>query len=237
MSRKIRSLKKWPKGCSGAKGDDIVDGCKLADEVWGDAADDPDTGPLAFAYLYRRFGPPPFTGDTYKDLACWLLTTPDPDVFLWLTPAGGAVRYAVGYIARKSVGEEARKADREWADRCLMWIAERVAEERPDLVSRGTGTDGLDELAEEGWRIAHERAWDIDIDGWWMRAAAAVGERPKSDPGSSAVHRRVNDALVRAMKSLMRPAYVRDIGLTIVGEVGRVPRPSGWAKPRAKGAA
>lgn len=43
--------------------------------------------PYLFAYMHRRFGPPHIGGDDYKDLsASWVLTTPNPDVFIRILP-------------------------------------------------------------------------------------------------------------------------------------------------------
>ena len=41
-----------------------------------------------FAYMHRRFGPPHIGSDDYKDLSAgWMLTTPDPYVFVGISPA------------------------------------------------------------------------------------------------------------------------------------------------------
>jgi len=41
-----------------------------------------------FAYMHRRFGPPHIGGDDYKDLSAgWILTTPDADVFVEVSPS------------------------------------------------------------------------------------------------------------------------------------------------------
>lgn len=42
------------------------------------------------AYLFRRFGHPNIPSDPYKDLASYLLSTPDPRLFLHVTPHAGA---------------------------------------------------------------------------------------------------------------------------------------------------
>lgn len=67
---------------------DLWDGYSLDDAVL-------DSTPLKkcqwatlFAYMHRRFGPPHMGGDDYKDLsASWMLTTPDPDVFVRVNPS------------------------------------------------------------------------------------------------------------------------------------------------------
>lgn len=232
MARKIRSLKKWPKGCAGAKSSDLCNATDLAVEAWGDAADDPDTGPLAFAYLYRRFGPPPFEGDSYKDLAMWILTTRDPDVFVCLTPSGSAALHAPGYLVRKSLEEDYRKPRVEWEQKAVHWLAERVAEEHPEWVTHRD--DGLDELTEGGWSLAYERRMTWGPGSWTERVVAEIGKPPREPMADewrdgSPIMRRVNEAVLGTLRSLLRPVGVRDIDLTILGRVGREPRPSGFA--------
>ena len=84
---------------SGAAHDDLVDGCKLADEAFGDASRCENSGLTAMAYLWRRFGPPVNGNDEYKDLAAYYLTTSDEDVVLGIRTSGSPLRYGVFYIA------------------------------------------------------------------------------------------------------------------------------------------
>jgi hypothetical protein len=53
-------------------------------------------GPVT-AYLLRRFGPSEWGGDGYKEIACWYLTTPNPDVVLAVYPVASAMRHGFGY--------------------------------------------------------------------------------------------------------------------------------------------
>ena len=53
-------------------------------------------GPL-FVYLFRRFGPSEWGSDDYKQIACWMLTTPNPDVVLMVSPCVCGGRYPEGY--------------------------------------------------------------------------------------------------------------------------------------------
>lgn len=47
------------------------------------------------AYMTRRFGPPPLGSEDYKDLSCkWLLSTPDPEVFVLVGPSMVGARYS-----------------------------------------------------------------------------------------------------------------------------------------------
>jgi len=63
----------------------IGDSCKfmgLIDETLGPVMN----GGAAFAYLFRRFGYPWSGWDDYKDLVNYRLTTPRPDMVLYLRP-------------------------------------------------------------------------------------------------------------------------------------------------------
>jgi hypothetical protein len=237
--RKIRSLKNWPKNCAGAASSDLVNGHHLAYEAWGDASDDKDTGPLAFTYLFRRFGPPPFEGG-HKKLGGWILTTQDPDVYLTMFPAADSAAFAVGYLVRDTLEEEYRKPRIEWEHRCIGWLADQLAAERPELVTERDEKGEPTDLSDEGWEIAHARRYEPGPDGdwgtrsWTARAIAALG-RPPRDPQArdwregSAIMRRVNEALLGTMRSLLRPVGVRDIDINVLGCIGREARPSGFA--------
>ena len=69
---------------TGALSNPFVDGPRLAREAWGDRTDRKNSGLLAMAYLWRRFGPPWWGTDRQKKLVAYVLTTNDPDVFLEL---------------------------------------------------------------------------------------------------------------------------------------------------------
>ena len=56
----------------------VLDSTPLKDADWA----------TLFAYMHRRFGPPHVGGDDYKDLSAgWMLHTPDPEVFLQVSPS------------------------------------------------------------------------------------------------------------------------------------------------------
>ena len=82
----------------GAGGDDIFDGPDMSQAIWGDRANDPNSGLVAFAYLWRRFGPPWRGSDEYKDLASYTLTTSAPRVFLRIYPNGCSLAFSIAYI-------------------------------------------------------------------------------------------------------------------------------------------
>lgn len=62
----------------GPYNDSVIEATPLKDMQWA----------MLFAYMHRRFGPPFLGADDYKDLtASWLLTSPDPAVFVQVRPA------------------------------------------------------------------------------------------------------------------------------------------------------
>lgn len=66
------------------------------DEYLTDTARKMEYGPL-FVYLFRRFGPSEWGSDDHKSIAGWFLTTPNPDVILWVTPCVYGGKYSFGY--------------------------------------------------------------------------------------------------------------------------------------------
>lgn len=60
----------------------------------------------ALAYLMRRFGPPNMASDPNREIAAWLITTPDPDVHVVCSSSASdyvAARFRA--IAEKSVAD------------------------------------------------------------------------------------------------------------------------------------
>lgn len=70
MGKKIEQLTELPK-CKweGASGGTLCDCFKLAEQVFGEVG--PDSGLVALAYMWRRFGPPWIGSDGHKKLAEW----------------------------------------------------------------------------------------------------------------------------------------------------------------------
>ena len=91
----------------GAASDDAVDVRDLAIEVWGDKAAAANAGLAACAYLWRRFGPPFYGSDDYKEILQYILTTDDPDVWLTVYPGGSGLRHGVGYLATPALRRRA----------------------------------------------------------------------------------------------------------------------------------
>ena len=58
-----------------------------------------------FVYMFRRFGIPENGSDSYKEIACWYLTTPDPAVGLMVSPRPSGLRYSFGYWVNINIYE------------------------------------------------------------------------------------------------------------------------------------
>ena len=63
----------------------------------------PNSGLTAFAYLWRRFGPPWSGCDDHKDLVGYILGTPHPAIWLHLHLSGAGLDYSVGYVITQAV--------------------------------------------------------------------------------------------------------------------------------------
>ncbi len=101
--RKVPSWAKqaetFPAGrVTGAAAGPLIDCHALSSEAWGLSlyGGGEQSGLLAFAYLWRRFGPPIHGSDPDKELCDYCLGTPMPDVFLSVYPTGS--RIGVGYL-------------------------------------------------------------------------------------------------------------------------------------------
>jgi hypothetical protein len=106
---------------SGGAAGPAANGHALAREAFGEAAcRRPVGGLLAFAYLWRRFGPSPDGYDDYKELASYYLATPDPEVGLWVSPRLSGLAMGVGYVVTEALMEQvlreyaARRSGRRW---------------------------------------------------------------------------------------------------------------------------
>ena len=222
----IRSLKRYPslEKWSGAASDDCVNCRSLAQEVWGPASKEPGGGLLAFPYLYRRFGPPPFVGDPHKDLAQWILSTGDPAVRLTVRPSGSQLGLCVSYWARRELLDAIRRPRQEWEQACLLWIAEQVAAEHPEWVTARDDKGEPVEMAEAGWEMAGARRWEFGPGSWTEQAIAVIGD-PPAGPSRDQWREgppervRIHEALSRAMRSLLHPVRVRDVPITVFGRV------------------
>ena len=205
----------------GAGGDDIVEGYDLAIEVWGkEACSDREGGSKAFAYLWRRFGPPWHGCDNHKDLVGYHLTTPDSNVFLWIHLNESGLKYSVGYTANVKLRDEMNAPIIEWENIFKDWWWKQQEPKHPEWVAWKKWTKKRKE--EVGHLYWEDRMKKTVI----RQAAKAIGKFPKrvythldgwkNQPEGSVI-RRVNEALVVAMTDLLRPVYIRDVPINILG--------------------
>lgn len=186
--------------CTGAKSSTLSDPETLANEIWGESEQDDDSCLSAFAYLWRRFGPPFSGSDDYKDICRYILTTPDKQVFLTITICPGSLNRGVGYLVQKSLYAEFMAPASEWYKKTERWFVERNPSLSGEKLSEAyfnwlsspqriidVGNVPLDPLPDENWR------------------------------GGSEIMIRVNTALLTSMKELLRPVWVRDEPINVFG--------------------
>jgi hypothetical protein len=211
------------KDVTGAKASDVADGHKLAIEVYGPLGltdDDSrnNSGLTAFAYLWRRFGPPIYGSDSHKELCCYYLTTEDPQVFLFVSPSGSGLAYAFGYMVKKSLE---RKHFKEtcgpllaWNKKFETWWIKRNKETFPILRSNKAYKDA----SESDKQLVAEAFSDVR---WGQNAQTDLAEKDIGKyPGRtehSKASRHIQDTLKKAMRELLRPVYVRDAAINILG--------------------
>ncbi len=85
-----------------------------------------DYGAL-MAYLFRRFGYPNSGWDDYKELACYQLSTPVPDMYMRVTPfvgntAGISFMFMVAGEGWQAIQDYERKPGKDYAFRMHAWI-------------------------------------------------------------------------------------------------------------------
>lgn len=74
-----------------------------------------------FTYMWRRFGPPPFGSDDYKEIANWFITTPMPHVYLGVNPNPSGLLYAFRYAVSSEIIQQLREPKREWRKAMQRW--------------------------------------------------------------------------------------------------------------------
>jgi hypothetical protein len=176
----------------------------VAREVYGARADWPNSSLTAFAYLYRRFGPPPRGTDGYKHLGgAWLLTTRDPDVYQILDPGGCEISLFLGQYVSARLHEEAGRPGREWR---REW-RRRYFEAHPSA----TPAD---------YRLATDEGWDSGLPRC-PRCPPEIVER------ALAAHRHL-------LNDLLRPVYVDDVAINLFGRISDENPARGREAPRSK---
>lgn len=223
----MESVWELPEGVTGAAADDLVDGKRLALEAWGPVADEDVSALTGFAYLWRRFGPPWLGSDDSKDLARWVLSTDDPEVWLVMRPGSCGISYGAAYLVTREIEDQNTKPFRDWELAFKEWWCDQ----QPD-VDWDHWADATPERREEINARYWEQRCDDDIA---RRAAQAIGPYPprqRTDDwrNGSPVVQRVNGAMFRAMQDLLRPVRIRDQSFHLLGPCS----PAGDEAPRSR---
>jgi hypothetical protein len=204
-----------PPTCHGASASDLCDGWNVAVAAYGPAI---SRGTEAFAYLWRRFGPPWWGSDPDKDLVRYLLHTADPDIFLSLALRASSLPYSVGYVITPAVQEAWYGPDRLWRAQFEGWWTtfDLTEQERATVRCQAARGPGVAEVPLV--RGLRTRFWNALADPLLLeKAAAALGPRPAS--GRHGTHLGICTALHDALVECLRPVFIRDIAINILGRV------------------
>lgn len=102
------------------------------------------------AYLFRRFGYPNSGWDDYKELACYHLATPSPDMYMRIVPnvgnsSGISIMFMVASESARAIESYEAKPCEEHSERMRIWLESVVglpswAEECLEMVRRDWGS-------------------------------------------------------------------------------------------------
>ncbi len=165
---------------------------KVARDVWGERAGWDNSSLTAFAYCYRRFGPPPRGTDDYKQLGgAWLLRTRDSDVYLGIDPGGCSIDLYLAQYVSEELSSAAEHPGVEWR---------LEARRRYREAHRGSSPEEF-QLAS----MADEQPW---LEGM-----------PHYPRCSQEIIDRALLALRHILFDLLRPVYVRDARINLFGRI------------------
>lgn len=191
----MNTVDDWPGPMTGAAASEYCDCYELAKEVFGEP--DGNSGLLAMAYLFRRFGPPTFGSDDHKEICRYHLHTEAPDVFLGIAPRGSGPGY--GYMVTRDVESRIYRRFTNWESAFQKFLEDDT--------------------------VVYKDPWKARMDPSVVaRAEKVIGKCPKRIRESewrksSRVVDMVHSALLGAMRELLRPVYCRDVPFNILGRV------------------
>lgn len=213
----MEQLTKFGKNMYGCASDEMVSCHELAEAAWGkEVCNDQTRGLAAFAYLWRRFGPPFMGTDPHKRLVCYYLTTSDPDIFLGIDVSASGLSYSTCYLAKNSVREAHQKPIfkkmKKWDNAFERWWIKN----HPEFKDQIKNWKKLN--PEEKKKIQDMYGNDFYNQDVYKKAKADLGEHPNCHQESKTT-RRLKRVLTAAMKELLRPVFVRDVPINILGRV------------------
>lgn len=183
----------------------VLDPSKLAEGVLGEV-----DFAQAFAYLFRRFGPPNAGSDGYKEICQYILVTPHPK--LWLTvmirPSGGMFGYVMPEAFSWAVHEEYRASLEAWHAAFKTWRLER-----------GIPLPGDDASAVRDWGSYSESFERVEAQ-YVAEGHSSVAEAARS----GSLRQELDTALRSALEDLKSPVGVRDSNFSLTErEIERKP--------------
>lgn len=201
----MRQFVKTHPRISGAHGSDLCECSSLAKLAWGDCAIKENSGLTAFAYLWRRFGPPVWGSDEHKRLVSYILTTSHQEVFLSVDLSASEMYLNVGYLCTKRLDMEFHKPQTDWWRAFRGWVRKQ---------NPGASAVALSQLVGE---LSFDK-------GKRALAAKDIGKYPlppraQNWKRGSGVQKLVNETLVSAMRELLRPVFIRDVAINIFGRL------------------
>ena len=195
----MRQVERLPP-CTGARSSSLYAGTRGAKAAYGDTD---ASGLVAFAYCWRRFGPPGWGSDDHKELAQYILCTSHADIFLALGLSASPLCYAVGYLVAKSF-------EKDWYAPLEQW---ELDFERWFMTQKLPSTKGT-----RPKQSFVQRCWEARFNTALVNAAeAAIGVYPHARKRER--HPVMQHVLHEALVELLRPVFVRDVAINILGRV------------------
>lgn len=181
---------------------------EVAREVYGERAEWPNSSLTAFAYFYRRFGPPPRGADGFKCLGgAWMLKTRDPDVFTHVYPGGSPIESYFGQYVSERLYAEASAPGRAWREECRR----RYFEAHPDASLDDYRLAAISRPPQP-WRDGMPK---------YIRCPPEIVERALA-------------AQRHLLRDLLRPVRVRDVTINLFGRITEDNPARGREAPRSE---
>jgi hypothetical protein len=206
-----------PGPCTGAAAGPLCNGWNVTVAAYGQAAGNV-RGTDAFAYLWRRFGPPWRGSDDHKDLVGYVLYTAHPDVFLSLHLSASTLPYCVGYVITHAFQNVLYEPSRAWEEQFEGWWMTRKLNERERAAVRCQSARGERAAVVPLVRGLRDRYWqDRETRAIIDEAEAALGPCPRANRRASNLDicTAIHDALIECL----RPVFIRDVAINIFGHV------------------
>jgi hypothetical protein len=223
-------------GARGAAAGELCDGYEVAQAVFGQCSR--RSGLTAFAYLWRRFGPPWWGSDDHKELVSYILGTPHPEVFVTINLKALNICYAVGYTVTKRFQDAWMAPTAAWeAQFERWWVAHRVSAEDRQMFHQWEKRQRGDTMSEAR---KPPPAIQVFIDRYWKdrcdrpvidEAVAAIGPHPRTLRRNQLDVQRgdpvVVNAITEGLRELYRPVWVRDCAINLFGPMTDA-QAAGW---------